>query len=134
MYILQNTIITSLVPRLPDLFNVAREKRGSLVKLITCVTSGGTNFHVWHNSELAGLRDRISHRKLEFFDLNGCESASKGPSVPSPRVKNSDLHGNSIEPTSKSVHLACVDTIKLSCKSQFSTHTKGTAASPLADS
>ena len=34
---------SSLVPRLPDLFNVAREKRGSLVKLITCVTSGGTN-------------------------------------------------------------------------------------------
>ena len=26
-----------------QLFNVAREKRGSLVKLITYVTSGGTN-------------------------------------------------------------------------------------------
>ena len=52
----------SLVPRLPDLFNVAREKRGSLVKLITCVTSGGTNFHIWYNSELAGSRDGISHR------------------------------------------------------------------------
>ena len=43
----------SLVPRRPDLFNCTREKRGSLVKLITCVTSGGTNFHIWHNSELA---------------------------------------------------------------------------------
>ena len=93
----------SLVPRLPDLFNVAREKRGSLVKLITCVTSGGTNFHIWHNSELAGLRGEISHRKLEFFELKGCESASGGPSVGSPCVENCNLHGNSIMPTSKSV-------------------------------
>ena len=78
----------SLVPRLPNLFNVAREKRGSLVKLITCVTSGGTNFHIWHNSELAGSRGEISHRKLEFFELKGCESASGGPSVRSPYVEN----------------------------------------------
>ena len=94
---------SSLVPRLPDLFNVAREKRGSLVKLITCVTSGGTNFHIWHNSELAGSRGEISHQKLKFFELKGCESASGGPSVRSPCVKNSDLHGNLIVPTSKSV-------------------------------
>ena len=47
---------SSLVPRLPDLFNVAREKRGSLVKLVTCVTSGGTNFHIWHNSKLAKIK------------------------------------------------------------------------------
>ena len=53
----------------------------------------------------SGLVSRlgISHQKLEFFDLNGCESASEGPSVPLLRVENSDLHGNSIEPTSKSV-------------------------------
>ena len=93
----------SLVPRLPDLFNVAREKRGSLVKLITCVTSGGTNFHIWHNSELASSRGEISHRKLEFFELKGYESASGGPSVRSPCIKNCNLHGNSIVPTSKSV-------------------------------
>ena len=70
-------------------FNVAREKRarGSLVKLITCVTSGGTNFHIWHNSELAGSRGEISHRKLEFFELKGYESASRGPSVRSPCVE-----------------------------------------------
>ena len=48
--------IASLVPRLPDLFNIAREMRGSLVKLITCVTSGGTNFHIWHNSKLAKIK------------------------------------------------------------------------------
>ena len=30
-------------PGSSQLFNVAREKWGSLVKLITCVTSGGTN-------------------------------------------------------------------------------------------
>ena len=47
---------TSLIPRLPDLFNVAREKRGSLVKLITCMTSSGTNFHIWHNSKLAKIK------------------------------------------------------------------------------
>ena len=47
------------VPRRPDLFNCTREKRGSLVKLITCVTSGGTNFHIWHNSELAKIKPRV---------------------------------------------------------------------------
>ena len=52
------------------------------------------------------LERRISHRKFEFFDLNvtiSYESASGGPSVPSLRVENCDLHGNSIVPTSKSV-------------------------------
>ena len=93
----------NLIPRLPDLFNVTQEKRGSLVKLITCVTSGGTNFHIWHNSELASSRGEISHRKLEFFELKGCESASGGPSVLSLCVKKCDLHGNSIVPTSKLV-------------------------------
>ena len=49
----------SLVPRFPDLFNVAREKRGSLIKLITYMAaSGGTNFHIWHNSKLAKIRAR----------------------------------------------------------------------------
>ena len=52
----QHLILDSLVPRLSNLFNVAREKRGSLVKLITCVTSGGTNFHIWHNSKLAKIK------------------------------------------------------------------------------
>ena len=46
----------SLIPRLPDLFNVAQEKWESLVKLIMCVTSGGTNFHIWHNSKLAKIK------------------------------------------------------------------------------
>ena len=53
---MQTHIYISLVPRLPDLFKVAREKRGSLVKFITCVTSGGTNFHIWHNSKLAKIK------------------------------------------------------------------------------
>ena len=35
---------SSLVPRCP---NCTREKRGSLVKLITCMMSGGTDFHIW---------------------------------------------------------------------------------------
>ena len=52
------TCSPSLVPSLPDLFNVAREKKGSLVKLITCVTSGGTNFHIWHNSQLTKIKAR----------------------------------------------------------------------------
>ena len=67
-----------------------------MVKLIMCMTSGGTNFHIWHNSELAGSRGEIFHRKLEFFELKGCESASRGPSVRSPCVKNCDLLGNLI--------------------------------------
>ena len=102
-----HTIHCSLVPRLPDLFNVAREKRGSLVKLTTCVTSGGTNFHIIMVQQRVGwLERRISHRKFEFFDLNitiSYESASGGPSVPLLLVENCNLHGNSIVPTSKSV-------------------------------
>ena len=129
---------SSLVPRLPDLFNIAREKRRNLVKLITCVMSGGTNFHIWHNSELAGLRHRISHRKFELFNLNvtiGYESASRGPSVPLVGVENCDLHSNSIVPTSKLVPPGCsMDTIKLSCKLQFLTHSEGAEASPIVDS
>ena len=67
------------------------------------MTSGGTSFHIWYNSALAGSRDGISHR---IFDLNvttSYESASGGPSVHLLHVKNCDLHGNSIVPTSKSV-------------------------------
>ena len=63
-------IHVTLVPRFPNLFNVPHEKRGSLVKLITCVTSGGTNIHIWHGSELADLRHRISRHKFELFNLS----------------------------------------------------------------
>ena len=59
--------ISSLVPRLPDLFSVTREKRGSLVKLITCVTSGGTNFHIWHSSKLAKIRTRDTESLSSSF-------------------------------------------------------------------
>ena len=92
----------SLVPRRPDLFNCTREKRGSLVKLITCVTSGGTDFHIWHNSKLAGLRHRISHRKFELLDLNvtiGYKSARGDASASLLCVKNCDLRGNSVVST-----------------------------------
>ena len=74
------------------------------------------------------LERRISHQKFEFFDLNvtiNYESATGGPLVPSLRVENCDLYGNSIVPTSKSVELPC--------KSQFSTHSEGTEGPPLAD-
>ena len=86
---------SSLVPRLPNLFNVPREKRGSLVKFITCMMSGGTNFHIWHSSELASLRHRISCRKFEYFVLNitiSYESASRGPSDPLLGVENCNSH------------------------------------------
>ena len=95
--------LCSLVPRLSNLFNVPREKRGSLVKLITCMTSGGTNIHIRYNSELAGLRHRISHQKFDLKVTISYESASGGPSIPSLGVENCDLHGNSIVPSSKSV-------------------------------
>ena len=56
---------------------------------------------------LGRLETQISHRKFKFFDLNvytvGYESANRGPSVPSLRVENCNLHGDSIVPTSKSV-------------------------------
>ena len=77
-------IEASLVPRLPDLFSVAREKRGSLVKLITCVTSGGTNFHIWHNSKLAKIKatDAKSSKFLDQYVTISYESASGDTSVP----------------------------------------------------
>ena len=78
-------IKVSLVPRLPDLFNVAREKRGSLVKLITCVTSGGTNFHIWHNSKLAKIRARDTESSSSSISMlqSAYESASEDASDPS---------------------------------------------------
>ena len=114
----------SVVPRLPNFFNVSREKRETLIKFIMCMTSGGTNFHIWHNCEWAGLRHRISHRKFEVLDLNviiGYESASRGSSVPSLGVKNCDLHSNSIMSW---FHLG-MDMIWLPCKSQFWLIAKG---------
>ena len=132
-YYLRMHCNSSLVPRLPNLLKVTREKRRSLVKLITCVASGGTNFHIWHNSKLAGSRCRISHKKFKFFDLNitiSYESASGGHSVPSLWVENYNLHSNSIVHSSKSG----VDTIELPCKSQFSTHSEAVIASSLAHS
>ena len=39
----------SLIPRHPDLFNVARKKEGEPGK--TDPLPGGTNFHIWHDSK-----------------------------------------------------------------------------------
>ena len=56
--------IISLIPRHPNLFNCTREKRGSLAKPITCVTSGGTDFNIWalmragSSYSVQGARDR----------------------------------------------------------------------------
>ena len=103
-------------PRRPYLFNVAREKRGSLVKLITCMTSGGTNFHIIMVQQQVGwLKRCISHRKFEFFVTIGYESVSGGPPVPSLRVENGDLHGNFIVSTPRwnrlgSVQITVFDT------------------------
>ena len=77
--------VSSLVPRLPDLFNVAREKRGSLVKLITCVASDGTNFHIWHNSKLAKIKAtdaKSSSSSHDQYVTIRYESASGDASVP----------------------------------------------------
>ena len=51
-------------PGSSQLFNVAREKRGSLVKLITCVMSGGTNLR---NS--IGLKYGLERRLLQVLRL-----------------------------------------------------------------
>ena len=73
------------------------------------MTSGGTNFHKWYNSELAGTRDGISHRKFEFFDLNATinyESANGGPSLSLLCVEHCNLH-NSIISTPRWNRLGC---------------------------
>ena len=71
--------LSSLVPRCPNLFNCTREKRGSLVKLITCVTSGGTDFHIWAHGRagssysVQGTRDRRSRSLVSSHpDLFNC--------------------------------------------------------------
>ena len=51
-------------PGSSQLFNVAQEKRGSLVKLITRVTSGGTNLR---NS--IGLKYGLERRLLRVLPL-----------------------------------------------------------------
>ena len=128
-------LLISLVPRLPDLFNVAREKRGSLVKLITCVASGGTNFHIWHNSKLAKIRARDTesssslistlqsamNQQVKTLQPLCYESKSAICTVTRscPRPGGTDLDEGTNE---------------LPCKSQFSIHNEGTEGPTLADS
>ena len=125
----------SLVPRLPDLFNVARQKRGSLVKLITCVTSGGTNFHIWHNSKLAKIKATDAKSSSSSISMLQSAMNQQAETLQSlfyesktaicmvtrscPRPGGTDLD---------------VGTIELPCKSQFSTHGERTEGPPLADS
>ena len=75
------------------------------MKLITCMTSGGTNFHIYMVQQRVGWLERWNFSPK--FDLNvtiSYESASGGPSVPSLCIGNCDFHGNSIRmPSSKSV-------------------------------
>ena len=96
------------------------------------MTSGGNNFHIWHSSELASLRHRISHHKFELFVTISYESASGGPSDPSLGVENCNLHSNSIMTHPSRFHLG-VDMIELPCKLQFLTRSKGAEMSLLAD-
>ena len=120
---------------LPNFFNVAQEKRGSLVKLITCVTSGGTNFHIWHNSKLAKIK--ATNAKSSSSSISMLQSAMNQQaetlqslfyesktvicmvtrSCPLPGGTNLD-----------------VGTIELPCKSQFLTRGERTEGPPLADS
>ena len=89
----------SLVPRLPDLFNVAREKEGEPGKTYHVRDVRWTDFHIWHNSKLAGLRHGFLTESSGSFDVNvtiGFESENGGSSVPSLRVESCDLHDNSI--------------------------------------
>ena len=113
----------------------AREKRGSLVKLITCVMSGGTNFHIWHNSKLGKIKAtdaRSSSSSISMLQSAMIQQAETLQSLfyesktvicmvtrSCPRPGGTDLD---------------VGTIELPCKSQFSTHDERIEGPPLADS
>ena len=126
--------ICSLVPRLPDLFNIAREKRGSLVKLIMCVTSGGTNFHIilWHNSKFTKIRARDTESSSSLISTLQLLAMNQQVKMLQP------LHYES-KSVICTITRSCPrpgghDQLLLPCKSQFSTLSKGTEGPPLADS
>ena len=119
-----------------DLFNVAREKRGSLVKLITCMTSGGTNFHIiWHNCKLA---------KIKATDAKSLSSSiSMLQSAMNQQAETLQTLFYELKTTICIVTRSCpcpggidldVGTIELPCKLQFLTHGERTEGPPLADS
>ena len=65
------------------------------------MTSGGTNFHIRHNSKLDKIKatDAKSSSSLISMLQSAYESASGDVSVPFLRVENCDLYGNLIVST-----------------------------------
>ena len=129
-------ISLSLVPRLPDLFNIAREKRGSLVKLITCVTSGGTNFYIWHNSKLAKIRARDTESSSSSISTLQSAMNQQVKTLQPLRYKSKTAICTVTRscPRPGGTDLDEGTRIELPCKSQFSIHNEGTEGPPLADS
>ena len=100
-----------------------------------CVTSGGTNFHIWHNSKLAKIRARDT--KCSSSSISTLQSAMNQQvktlqplryksktaictvTRSCPHPGGTDLEGTRIE---------------LPCKLWFSIHNVGTEGPPLADS
>ena len=111
----------SLIPRLPNLFNVAQEKRRSL---ITCVTSGGTNFHIWHNSKYKLAKIKATDTKSSSSSISMLQSAMNQ------QVETLQSLFYESKTTICMVTRSCprpggtnldVGMIELLCKSQFST-------------
>ena len=100
-----------------------------------CVTSGGANFHIWHNSKLAKIRARDTK--------SSSSSISMLQSAMNQQVKMLQPLCYESKTVICMVTRSCpcpggIDldegTIELLCKSQFSIHNKGTEGPPLADS
>ena len=99
------------------------------------MTSGGTNFHIWHNSKLAKIKatdPKSSSSSISMLQSAMNQQAETLQSLfyesktticmvtrSCPRPGGTDLD---------------VSTIELPCKLQFSTHSERTEGPPLADS
>ena len=99
------------------------------------MTSGGTNFHIWHNSKLA----KISARDTE----SSSSSISTLQSAMNQQVKTFQPLRYELKTAICMVTRSCPcpggtdldeGTIELLCRLQFSIHNKGTEGPPLADS
>ena len=110
----------------------AQERWGSLVKLITCVLSGGTNFHIWYNCELSKIKSRDAESSSS--SISTLQSAmNQQVEMLTPFATSSKLRFTwQLDCVHAQVEPTDVDTIKLPCKSLFWIRNEGTEGPLLA--
>ena len=73
------------------IFSTHTRKEGELGKFITCVSSGGTDFHIWHNKSLP----EIKGLKVQAIRSVQLQSASRDLPVPPLQVEDKHFPSNS---------------------------------------